>query len=198
MVGNGRSPTNPDPQELHEEALDCNAKNQRGFWIVILFAEFKKMGPNGEYHSSTPRLRHQLRPAPRDRTRSAQSAARSDLRRRPDIGYGQPKCIRLVDRVKLAVFLTLDPGCEAKAQQMREAEYAVSRARGIGAVLYNAQNSLVRLVMQPVQNVWRLVRSQLCRNQKRRSGNHTGVKRSVSAGHMGVDGDAGIDNCTCR
>ena len=60
----------------------------------------------------------------------------------------------------------------------------VCRASSVGVVLGDAQVGLMRLVMQAVENVWRLAH---CR------GDHRRVERSVSAGHMGIEDNAGIN-----
>ena len=67
---------------------------------------------------------------------------------------------------------------------MAETEHMVCRAGGVGVVFGDTQVGLVRLVMQSVENVWRLAH---------RRGNHSGVERALSAGHMGVEDNARID-----
>ena len=102
----------------------------------------------------------------------------ADQRLKQRIGAG------LLDRVELAVLQVLDPGREAEAQQMTEAEHMIGRAGGIGVVLGDAQVGLVRVMVQPVENVGRLA-------HRRRD--HPGVERSVLAGHVSIEDHAGVD-----
>src|SRR5271165_2265828 len=67
---------------------------------------------------------------------------------------------------------------------MTETEHMVCRASGVGVMLGDTQVGLMRMMMQPVENVRRLAH---------RRGEHSRVKRVVSAGYVGVDDNAGID-----
>src|SRR5208283_4678617 len=67
---------------------------------------------------------------------------------------------------------------------MTEAEHMVCRAGGVGVMFGDAKVGLMRMVMQPIENIWRLAH---------RRGEHSRVERVVSPGYMGVDDNAGID-----
>ncbi len=69
-------------------------------------------------------------------------------------------------------------------QLMTETEHMVGHAGRVGVVLGDAQVGLMRLMVQPVENVWRLTH---------RRGEHPRVEGIVSAGYVGVDNDAWID-----
>ena len=71
---------------------------------------------------------------------------------------------------------------------MTKPKHVICCTGGIGVVLGDTQIGLVRMMMQPVENVRRL--THCCRD-------HSSVEWSVSAGHMRVEDNAGIDAVLC-